>query len=366
MVTRPPRRPCRRCRRAPPRARRVSQPRGVAVGDEADVVAVGLPGDEEAALGGLLADPRLLGVAEGEERAGELVGVEHAEHVALVLGRVDRPVQLAAAVGGLDDLGVVPGGDGVEAERHGLVEQGGELDLLVAAQARVGGAAGGILTREVLDDVAREAGRHVPHVERDAEHVGHPARVTGVLDGAAAARRLAQRRRALAEGEVHADDLVPGVEHAGSGHRRVDAAAHRRDDPHQSALAIRPPPLRRHDAVASWARRARSIAAGRAVDDRVDVGGGRGVPEGEAQRAPGVALGDPHGEQHVARLGHAGLARRARSSTRPRRRRAGRAASRRRTRARAGGRCRAGGGSCRRAPRSRSGGCRRPGRRPAR
>ena len=106
------------------------------------------------ALGRLLADARLRGVAEREERAGELVGVEHAEDVALVLGRVDGAVQLARRPSSaVDDLGVVAGGDGVEAERDRLVEQGGELDPLVAAQARVGRAAGGVLGDEVVDDV---------------------------------------------------------------------------------------------------------------------------------------------------------------------------------------------------------------------
>ncbi len=48
---------------------------GVAVGDEADVVRVGLLGDGQAAPLGLLADDVLGGVAEREERVGELVGV---------------------------------------------------------------------------------------------------------------------------------------------------------------------------------------------------------------------------------------------------------------------------------------------------
>src|SRR5690606_26166859 len=58
---------------------------GVAVGDEADVVGVGLLGHGEAALGSLLADLRLGRVTEGEEGTGELLLVEHAKDIGLVL-----------------------------------------------------------------------------------------------------------------------------------------------------------------------------------------------------------------------------------------------------------------------------------------
>ena len=83
--------------------------------------------------------------------------------------------------------GVVPGDDRVEAERQRPVQHRGELDLLVAAQARVRRAAGGVLGDEVVDDVGVEPLGQVPDVERDAEHVGGPARVAGVLERAAAA-----------------------------------------------------------------------------------------------------------------------------------------------------------------------------------
>ena len=67
---------------------RVGEPAaGVAVRDEADVVAVGLVGDGEAARGRLGAHLGLRrGRAEREHRVRELLGGEHAEHVGLVLG----------------------------------------------------------------------------------------------------------------------------------------------------------------------------------------------------------------------------------------------------------------------------------------
>ena len=77
----------------------------------------------------------------------------------------------------VDDLRVVAGGDGIEAEPERAVEDGGELDLLVAPQARVGRAAGGVLGDEVVHDVLGEPLGEVPDVERDPEDVGDPSRV---------------------------------------------------------------------------------------------------------------------------------------------------------------------------------------------
>ena len=145
---------------------------------------------------------------------------------------VDRPVQLDRAVVAGAHLGVVAGRDRVEAERQRAVEDGGELDLLVAPQARVGRAAGGVLVHEVLDHVLVEALGEVPDVERDADHVGGAAGVVGVLDRAAAARPGAVRRGVAREGEVDAGDVVTGLVRPGGGDGRVDAAGHGGDDLH--------------------------------------------------------------------------------------------------------------------------------------
>ncbi|BFO15545.1 hypothetical protein SHKM778_19330 [Streptomyces sp. KM77-8] len=157
---------------------------------------------------------------------GELTVVEHAKDVRLVLGHVGGAVQLACAVLAEDHLGVVAGADRVEAEREGLVEEGGELDLLVAAQARVGGAAGLVLGDEVLDDVLAEAVGEVPHVERDADDVGGAAGVARVLDGAAAARAGAERLGVRGEREMDAGHVVARLGRAGGGDGGIDSAGH--------------------------------------------------------------------------------------------------------------------------------------------
>ncbi len=102
---------------------------GVAVGDEADVVPVGLLGDGQAPALRLRADLvlRRHRVTQREQRVGELAVVQDTEDVRLVLGHVRGPVQLARAVLVHDHLGVVARADRVEAEGERLVEQGGEL-----------------------------------------------------------------------------------------------------------------------------------------------------------------------------------------------------------------------------------------------
>ena len=114
---------------------------GVTVGDEADVVRVGLLREREPARLRLGAHLGLRGRrTEREHRVRELLAGEHAEHVGLVLRPGGGAVQLAVAVVIHGDRRVVAGGDRVEAERDGLLEQRSELDVLVAAHARVGGA----------------------------------------------------------------------------------------------------------------------------------------------------------------------------------------------------------------------------------
>lgn len=93
----------------------------------------------------------------------------------------------------VDERGVVTGAHGVEAEFDRALQEGGELDLLVAAHARVRRASGLVLGDEVVDHVVAEALGEVPHVERDAEQVGGAARIEGVLDRAASAASRPQR-----------------------------------------------------------------------------------------------------------------------------------------------------------------------------
>ncbi len=223
-------------------------------------------------------------------------------------------------------LRVVAGGDRVEAEPQRPVEDGGELDLLVAAQARVGRAAGGVLVHEVLDHVLVEAVAQVPDVERDADDVGRPAGVVAVLDRAAAAGAGAVRRRVARQRQVDAGDVVAGLDRAGGGDGGVDAAGHGSDD------------LRHR-----FAARARSTTGPIASTTRVDVGAGSRC--GRARSAASAARPRRRGPSRAARAraGARRPSRPSRSSTRCRGRRAASAASRPRSRGSRGARCRAAG-----------------------
>ncbi len=121
---------------------------------------------------------------------------------------------------------MVAGTDGVEPERYGPVEDGGELDLLVAAQARVRRVAARVLADEVLDDIGVEPLGHVPDIERNADHVGCPAGVARVLERAAAARAGPVGARIPGQRKMHAGDVMPGLRRPGGGHGRVDTARH--------------------------------------------------------------------------------------------------------------------------------------------
>ena len=70
-----------------------------------------------------------------------------------------------------------------------------ELDLLVAAQARVRSATGRVLGDEVVDHVGPEPLGEVPDVERDVEDVGARRASWASSTDAAAARAVPQRRR---------------------------------------------------------------------------------------------------------------------------------------------------------------------------
>lgn len=160
----------------------------VAVGDEADLLGVGLGGDVEAGVGGHDAYGGLLHFAEGKEGAGELVLREAEEEVGLVLGGVGGAREDPALAGLVVVVAcVVAGGDAVGADLAGGEEEGVELEVVVAEGAGDGGAAGEVLCYEGPDDLGLEAGFLVDEVVGDVEMLGDAACVVDVVDGAAAA-----------------------------------------------------------------------------------------------------------------------------------------------------------------------------------
>ena len=121
---------------------------GVAGRDEADVMAVGLFGDGQAAPRRFRTDLRLGGVTDRKGGVAQLICGQHRQHVGLILVRIDGAAQPPAG-----QPGVVAGGHGVEAQRQGPRGQRGELDSLIAPHAGVGGFPAGVGRHEIVDDV---------------------------------------------------------------------------------------------------------------------------------------------------------------------------------------------------------------------
>ncbi len=122
------------------------------------------------------------------------------------------------------DARVVARRHGVEIERRSALQQRVELDVLVAAHARVGGAARGVFVQKVGDHEVVELVAQVPHVVRDAQLVGRAPGVVAVLDRAAATRAGTVLVPVAAERHVHANHVVARVHGARGGHGGVDSA----------------------------------------------------------------------------------------------------------------------------------------------
>ena len=213
-------------------------------------------------------------VAEREHRAVELVAGQHGQHVRLVLGRVDRAAQQAVGA----EPGVVAGDHGVEAERERPVQHRGELDLLVAAQARVRGTAGGVLGDEVVDHVGVELARPGPR------------RRTGCRSrrrrGGRPGRPRACSSRGRRCGRSAGCGPAPGARRSRRGRRRPPGRPRPPSRPRRTwPPAPASPSIDRPSAAAVTRRLERRPggparrAGPSAVDQRVDVGRGRGVAE---------------------------------------------------------------------------------------
>ena len=106
-----------------------------------------------------------------------------------------------------------------------VAEQIAELDRLVAVDARHRRLARDIAFDEAVDHHVLEVALIVEHVMRNADAIGHRARIVDVLAGAAGA--LAVRRRAMVvELQRDADHVVAfGLEQRRR-HGRIDAPGH--------------------------------------------------------------------------------------------------------------------------------------------
>jgi len=160
----------------------------VAVGNEADLLALRLVRRGESPLRRQASHLFLGQAADGEDGRRELLLRQTEQEVRLVLARVRSPQEPIAAADGVAVLAsVVAGRDVLDAQRPGPRQQALELHLAVAPCTRQGGAAVEILAHEGGDHPVLERALQVDDVVRDRELRGNGLRVVEVIEGAAAA-----------------------------------------------------------------------------------------------------------------------------------------------------------------------------------
>ena len=123
-------------------------------------------------------------MAEREEGAGELEGLEAVEEVALVFVGIQAFEQIMFAAAHFF-AGVVAGGDGFGALLDGVIQKAFEFDFGVAQHVGVGGAAGLVFLQEVGEYFVFVLGGEIDDVDVDADDVGHGDGVERILLDAA-------------------------------------------------------------------------------------------------------------------------------------------------------------------------------------
>ena len=232
--------------------------RVIAVGHEADLLALGLVGSRQSEFARPGANFLFFEFAERELDRFQLFLTEFEQKIGLVLLPVDRTSQ-AQALGPRVDIH-----PRIVARRHPIrAEDPRALEQIVELEPRVAGHAGNrcpareIIVRERANYFGAKTLRVIRNVESDAEVIGDAPRIVNV------GKRTAPRRPTC-EVERHANDFATRFDEQGRRHRRVDATRKRGD----YALALSTSALDLANrlpicAHAPTARRARSTRSGR-------------------------------------------------------------------------------------------------------
>ncbi len=200
--------------------------------DEAHVLAVGLRGGAKAERVCALADLVLRQPTDRQHDALQGALVEHVQHVRLVLAAVGAAEQADSSGHVTIHPGVVAGGDAVEPEEVGALDQAVELQMAVAFHAGVRREPIAVRVDVGSHDVTQEVVAEVEDRVVDAQLLRDAPGVIDITDRAAAAV-------ALASPQLHrdADDVVTGLEQQRGGHGRVDAARHGDQHLHRATSA---------------------------------------------------------------------------------------------------------------------------------
>ena len=197
----------------------------VAIGHEADVLAVGLVGDGELVALGQRARLALGHVAERKAQEVELLGRRAEQEVALVARRIGAAMQLGPRLAH-QALHVVAGRQRLGAQLARRAEQVAELHRAIAGDAGHRRLAAHVGIGERLHDLGAEAAFVVEHVVRDGRAARRPGGRPGCRAGAAGAG-LADGDAMVVELQGDAHDVVALLLEQRRRDRRIDAARHR-------------------------------------------------------------------------------------------------------------------------------------------
>jgi hypothetical protein len=201
----------------------------VAAGHEAHLLGIRLVGNRQPEPLRVTARRGLRHGPDREQRARELALPERVQHVRLVLVGVGAAEQMPGAVVVAPGPHVVPRGHEVDPEPVGPAQERPELDVLVAAGARVRRPAGRVLGVEVGEDRLLERPAQVDDLHLEPADPADPPCVRP-CGGAAAA--VVDAVGSVDELDVRAEDLVALLLEQARGDRRVDPAGH--GDEHRS------------------------------------------------------------------------------------------------------------------------------------
>src|SRR3989442_10768204 len=211
----------------------------VVVGDEADLLALGLLGRDEPEGPGLVPHLGLGQCADGKAGRAELRRAERPQEIGLILAGVCAPPEeKAPGTRVARDARVVARGHRGRVPRARPTQERAELDLAIADCARHRRAPGLVLAGEVFDDRALELFRAVEEVVGDTEP---PRDLTGIVDrgGRAAAAEALGRIVALVPGpdaQRDAHDVEALLDEQGGGGGGIDPPRETYDDAFGPAL----------------------------------------------------------------------------------------------------------------------------------
>ena len=200
----------------------------VAVGYEADVLAVRLGRDAQAQRRRHAAHLGLFQIGQGKAEVVQLVAGRGEKEVGLVARMIDRLPHLGLPIRARGSADVVARRHRLGPEVAGDVEKIAELDGLVAADARHRRLTGQIAVGKLVDHRVAELRFIIEDVVGDAQHLGSQAGVVNVLTGAAGPLLL-QGRAVIIELQSYADDVIARLVQQGGDDGGVHPARHRRD-----------------------------------------------------------------------------------------------------------------------------------------